>query len=107
MITQALCEVSALFVIPPEAFDPPPKVQSAFVRLIPREQSPIADCDRKSFEQVVTAAFAHRRKTLRNNLKKIIELESAEKTIDLTRRAESLSIEEFVQLSALLKPRNP
>ena len=99
VMTQTLCEVTALFDIPPDAFYPPPKVQSAFVRLVPHQEIPVKDSDWKNFEQVVTAAFAHRRKTLRNNLKKIIDLESAEKDFDLSRRAETLSIDEFIQLS--------
>lgn len=102
VMTQAQCEVAPLFEIPPQAFDPAPKVQSAFVRLVPRSELPVSEQEWVSFETLVTAAFAHRRKTLRNNLKKLVDIESAEKEIDLTRRAESLSIDEFVKLSRFL-----
>ena len=102
VITQAQCEVTALFDIPPHAFNPPPKVQSAFVRLIPRTKPLIATEDWKAFELTVTAAFAHRRKTLRNNLKHLLDLENIERGVDLSRRAESLTIDEFIQLSRAL-----
>ena len=107
VVTQAQCEVEALFDIPPGAFNPAPKVNSAFVRLIPREQPLLAAEQWPAFEKTVTAAFAHRRKTLRNNLKKLLDPEQAdpeqaEQEIDLSRRAESLTIDEFITLSGLL-----
>ncbi len=110
VITQAQCDVTALFDIPPEAFNPPPKVQSAFVRLVPRSTPLISTEQWQAFEKTVSAAFAHRRKTLRNNLKNNFELEKATNEIrgeigaeiDLSRRAESLSIDEFIKLSQIL-----
>ena len=102
VITQAQCEVKALFDISPQAFNPPPKVQSAFVRLIPRAEPLIGDEEWKTFEKTVAAAFAHRRKTLRNNLKTLTNLENIDSEIDLSRRAESLTIDEFIQLSRIL-----
>ncbi len=99
VVTQCLCEVSHEFDIPPEAFDPQPKVMSAFVKLVPRTSSLIDESDWPTFIQIVTAAFSHRRKTLRNNLKKIIDIDQANEIIDLGRRAETLSIEEFKKLS--------
>jgi 16S rRNA (adenine1518-N6/adenine1519-N6)-dimethyltransferase len=55
-----------LFVVPPEAFDPPPKVDSAIVRMIPRKDVPV--CDGAALEEVVTKAFTQRRKVIRNCL---------------------------------------
>lgn len=101
VITQAQCEVTSLFEISPEAFHPAPKVTSAFVRLIPRQENLVAADNWKNFQSIVTAAFSHRRKTLRNNLKKTIELAKVEQVIDLSRRAETLSLQEFIQLSEL------
>lgn len=102
VVTQARCEVTALFDIPPQAFYPPPKVMSAFVQLKPRAK-PLVDADHwQGFEQVVTAAFSHRRKTLRNNLRKLLDLDAANDMIDLGRRAETLTISEFAGLAKLL-----
>jgi len=99
IMTQVQCEVESLFEIPPEAFDPAPKVQSAFVRLTPRQQPLVSSDVLPQFEKLVTAAFAQRRKTLRNNLKKIINIEQAQEIIDLSRRAETLTIENFLALT--------
>ncbi len=99
IMTQVQCEVESLFDIPPESFDPPPKVQSAFVRLTPRQQPLVAVEQLPGFEQLVTAAFSQRRKTLRNNLKKLIDLDQTQQHIDLSRRAETLTIENFLTLT--------
>ena len=98
IVTQCLCEVTREFEIPPEAFDPQPKVMSAFVKLVPRENSLVNAGQWQSFVSLVTAAFSQRRKTLRNNLKNLIDIDAAEKVIDLGRRAETLTIDEFIGL---------
>ena len=67
VMAQLQCQVEHLFDVPPEAFYPPPKVQSAVVRLTPRRQLP--PVEREALAKVVTQAFAQRRKTLRNNFK--------------------------------------
>jgi dimethyladenosine transferase len=69
VMAQFQCEVEHLFDVPPEAFYPPPKVQSAIVRLTPHKTPPYPDVDRDALASVVTQAFAQRRKTLRNNFK--------------------------------------
>jgi 16S rRNA (adenine1518-N6/adenine1519-N6)-dimethyltransferase len=102
IMAQAQCEVSSLFEIPPESFAPAPKVQSAFVRLTPRETSLVADEQHPQFQELVTAAFSHRRKTLRNNVKKLIDTTKAEQEIDLSRRAETMTIDEFLLLSQFM-----
>ena len=58
-----------LLDVPPTSFDPPPKVDSAVVRLIPRDPAELTAIDEAELSRVVTAAFAQRRKMLRNNLK--------------------------------------
>ncbi|MRD72232.1 16S rRNA (adenine(1518)-N(6)/adenine(1519)-N(6))-dimethyltransferase RsmA [Rhodocyclus tenuis] len=85
---------------PPEAFDPPPKVHSAVVRLIPRPASERQAVDEAVFARVVAAAFAQRRKMLRNTLKAVIpDAGFAALGIDPTRRAEELPISDYVRLA--------
>lgn len=103
IMAQFDCEVTHLFDVPPEAFYPPPKVQSAIVRLVPRDQPLYPSCDKVKLAKVVQLAFAQRRKTLRNNLKGVFtdnELQSVDISPDA--RAETLGINQFVALSALL-----
>ncbi len=87
-----------LFDVPPQAFTPPPKVTSAVVRLEPRE-TPL-EADLKQMERLTQAAFGQRRKMLRQSLKPLGGEALLEKAgIDPTRRAETLSVEEFVDLA--------
>jgi 16S rRNA (adenine1518-N6/adenine1519-N6)-dimethyltransferase len=91
-------EAQILFEVPRQAFTPPPKVTSAVVRLEPREIPLKADL--KAMERVTQAAFGQRRKMLRQSLKALggeALLERA--SIDPTRRAETLSVEEFAALA--------
>lgn len=100
IMTQYLCEVEHLFDVPPEAFDPAPKVQSAIVRLAPRQSSPWPECDPVQLRKVVQAAFAQRRKTLRNNLKGIIDAPALEVLgIDPGARAETLDLIQFIHIT--------
>ncbi len=87
-----------IFDIPPSAFTPAPKVTSSVVHIVPRtEPLPV---DLKSLEKVTRAAFGQRRKMLRQSLKSIGGEELLNHAgIDGTRRAETLSIEEFVRLA--------
>ncbi len=102
IMAQYRCETELLFEVPPEAFDPPPRVQSAIVRLTPLPAPLYPGCDEQRLERVVKAAFAQRRKTLRNNLKGLISAESIEAAgIDPACRAETLSMDEFVRLAGL------
>jgi 16S rRNA (adenine1518-N6/adenine1519-N6)-dimethyltransferase len=101
VMLQAYCDVKMLFPIGPGAFQPAPRVESAFVRLIPFKTPLIAQHQQQFFAQVVTRAFSQRRKTLRNTLKKIVEPEIMEHCgIDPGTRAEQLSVKEFICLSA-------
>jgi 16S rRNA (adenine1518-N6/adenine1519-N6)-dimethyltransferase len=100
IMAQYQCKVEHLFDVPPEAFNPPPKVQSAIVRLAPWQESPWPCCDPVELRRIVQAAFAQRRKTLRNNLKGIIDNESlALLGIDPGARAETLELNQFIEIS--------
>ncbi len=100
IMAQFDCEVSHLFDVPPEAFFPPPKVDSAIVRLVPRPTDSRLDCDRSNLAKVVQMAFAQRRKTLRNNLKGVFEDDQLEALgVDPSARAETLSLETYVALA--------
>jgi 16S rRNA (adenine1518-N6/adenine1519-N6)-dimethyltransferase len=92
--------VEALFTVPPEAFYPAPKVQSAVVRLIPKPREERQARDEARLEQLVMKAFGQRRKMLRSTLKGELP-ESAWETLGINpeRRAETLSLEEFVALA--------
>jgi len=92
-----------LFTVPPEAFDPPPKVESAFVRAIPYAQPPHPAKDEALFAKVVLAAFSQRRKTLRNTLKGLLDDAGfAALNIDSQLRAENLSVAQFVAIANYL-----
>ena len=97
VLLQAFYDIDYLVSVPPGAFDPPPKVQSGVIRLR-RNSTPALDCDEKLFFRVVKTAFNQRRKTLRNALKPIGELPDHPL---LTKRAEQLSVPQFVELTLL------
>jgi 16S rRNA (adenine1518-N6/adenine1519-N6)-dimethyltransferase len=103
IMIQYHCQVHSLFNVPPDAFSPPPKVDSSIVRLVPHPRPPVQVNDLATFEKLVSSAFAQRRKTLRNNLKDWLS-ESQWQTagIDPQRRAETLSLEEFARLALVL-----
>ncbi|WP_110602581.1 16S rRNA (adenine(1518)-N(6)/adenine(1519)-N(6))-dimethyltransferase RsmA [Salinicola lusitanus] len=111
VMTQYHCAVESLFVVPPGAFVPQPKVDSAIVRLTPHAELPSPALDEAHFADVVREAFGQRRKTLRNNLKGMIDAEAlAALGIDPGRRPQTLRVEEFVAISnhlAGLQPENP
>ena len=89
--------------VPPEAFNPPPKVDSAVVRMIPLPASMIKVKDPARLEQVVSQAFSQRRKTLRNNLRGLLEQADFESLgIDGGLRPENLSVEQFILLANYL-----
>ncbi|NDU84998.1 MAG: 16S rRNA (adenine(1518)-N(6)/adenine(1519)-N(6))-dimethyltransferase RsmA [Ferrovum sp.] len=93
--------LEALFDVPPEAFSPPPKVNSAVIRLIPKTPGEQPSCDPQRLSQVVAQAFSQRRKMLRSTLKGWLTDKDWESLgIDPQRRAETLSLAEFARLSA-------
>lgn len=108
VMIQYRCKVEKLFDVPPGAFTPPPRVDSSMVRLIPQATPPVAVNDTERFARVVRAAFASRRKTLRNNMKGWLSAEDLTALgIDPTRRAETLSLAEFAALSNAVESPPP
>ena len=96
-------EVEALLDVPPEAFDPPPRVNSAVVRMTPRAQP--AAVDAAVLEELVQAAFSQRRKLLRHGLGRWLEERACVVDFDLQRRAEEVPVEEYLALAAAIAPR--
>ena len=100
VMVQFRARVETLFLVGPGAFRPPPKVQSAVIRLTPLEKPPVNVADPRKLEQVVALAFSMRRKTLRNALKPILstaEIEAA--GVDPGARAETLDLARFAALA--------
>jgi len=107
IMAQYQCRVEHLFDVPPHAFKPPPKVQSAIVRLTPWPQSPWPQCSAPLLRALVKAAFAQRRKTLRNNLKEIIDSTQLEALgIDPGARAETLQLTQFIEITNAIHVQN-
>jgi 16S rRNA (adenine1518-N6/adenine1519-N6)-dimethyltransferase len=105
VLSQWLCETAIVMHIPAAAFAPPPKVDSALVRLIPRPNQP-ERLQFRAMERVTAAAFGQRRKMLRGALKSLGgEALLREAEIDPVRRAETLSVAEFVRLMELVVRR--
>ncbi|WP_262964309.1 16S rRNA (adenine(1518)-N(6)/adenine(1519)-N(6))-dimethyltransferase RsmA [Methylobacter psychrophilus] len=104
VMMQYFCATELLFDVPPESFDPAPKVMSAIVRLVPHQQPPVKVNDMTKLNRVVVQAFSQRRKTLRNSLKKLIDEDVIiALNIDPTLRAEALSLNDFAKLSNVLQ----
>ncbi|GHB00306.1 16S rRNA (adenine(1518)-N(6)/adenine(1519)-N(6))-dimethyltransferase RsmA [Modicisalibacter luteus] len=100
IMAQYHCQVDSLFIVPPEAFIPRPKVDSAIVRLVPHETLPAQAADEALFADIVREAFAQRRKTLRNNLKGRVSAETLEALgIDPARRPQTLTVAEMVSIA--------
>lgn len=100
VMLQYHCEVEHLFDVPPEAFDPQPKVDSAMVRLIPHRDSPYEVVAVDQLQRLVASAFAMRRKTLTNNLKGLVSIAELNALgIDGGKRPEQISVSEYVQLA--------
>jgi 16S rRNA (adenine1518-N6/adenine1519-N6)-dimethyltransferase len=81
--------------VPPECFDPPPKVNSAIVKMIPRQDIHLTDKEYQSLERVVSMAFAQRRKVLRNNLSSIKDILKLSDDV-LGLRAQDISVEDYI-----------
>ena len=102
VMLQAYCAVTPLFTVAPGAFRPPPKVDSAVVRLVPRDPEDIGVDDQARFAAVVRAAFGQRRKTLRNALSGVADAATIEAAgLDPGDRAERIPVEGFVRLANL------
>ena len=89
-----------LITVPPESFEPAPKVESAFVRCVPHISLPFVAKDTALFAKIVMAAFGQRRKTIRNTLKDyLIDDDFAQLNLNTQLRAENLSVRDFVDIS--------
>ena len=102
VMLQAYCTVTALFKVPPGAFRPPPKVDSAVVRLVPHPPGQVGIADPRRFADIVRAAFGQRRKTLRNALSSVCTAEDIVRAgVDPQSRAEQLAVADFIALANL------
>ena len=101
VLLQAWYDIEYLFTVGEGAFNPPPKVKSAVIRLT-RNGRESLDCDEALFKKVVKTAFGQRRKTLRNSLKTLLPegFDTSDPLFDL--RPERLSVEDFVRLTRML-----
>ena len=93
-------EMGKVLDVGPDAFYPQPKVDSAVIRMLPREKPELKANDEALFARLVTTAFSQRRKTLRNTLRHVLEQADFEAlTIDPQARAETLSVSDFVRIA--------
>ena len=100
VMLQLACRVEPLFDVPPEAFRPPPKVESAVVRLLPLQPHELHDAPPEHVYAVVRAVFGQRRKTLANALKPLLDSDAIRRAdVDPRARAETLAPTDFVRLA--------
>lgn len=98
VMTSLYFDIKICFLISPNVFLPKPKVQSAFIEIMKKENSYHKDINLKLFDQIVRMAFNQRRKMLRNSLSSL-EIDVKNCAIDFTKRPEQLSIEDFIEIS--------
>ena len=100
VMAQYYCNVIPVLEVPPTAFIPAPKVESAVVRLEPYDTPPFIAKSLKVLNQVCSMAFNQRRKTIRNGWREILSAEELETlSIDIGKRAENISVEEYVRVA--------
>lgn len=110
VMVQTWCSAERLFVIGPGAFSPPPRVDSAVVRLLPYRPPPWPLADPALHRRIVAAAFSQRRKTLRNSLSGLMPPEQLTAVgIDPSARAETIAVADFVRLAnaCCIRPGQP
>jgi 16S rRNA (adenine1518-N6/adenine1519-N6)-dimethyltransferase len=108
VMLQVRFRLERLFVVPPGAFRPAPKVDSAVVRLVPLRERRLRLTDAALFEALVAAALGQRRKTLRNALRNLADETDLQRAgIDPRARGETLSVEDFVRLENALAVSRP
>jgi 16S rRNA (adenine1518-N6/adenine1519-N6)-dimethyltransferase len=98
---QARYHMEQVLEVPPEAFDPQPKVNSAVVRMIPRVDFDLNDAQWTSLEKVVAAAFSQRRKMLRTNLQNFADKLSLTE-LELKSRAQDISVDRYIEWAKTL-----
>jgi 16S rRNA (adenine1518-N6/adenine1519-N6)-dimethyltransferase len=101
VMLQARYDMELVLEVPPEAFEPQPKVNSAVVRMIPRIDFNLSDAEWRSLEQLVAAAFSQRRKMLRTNLQAFAERLRLTET-ELKARAQDIAVERYVEWAKIL-----
>ncbi|MBE1302299.1 MAG: 16S rRNA (adenine(1518)-N(6)/adenine(1519)-N(6))-dimethyltransferase RsmA [Alteromonadaceae bacterium] len=107
IMAQYYCQVMPVLHVPPGAFNPPPKVDSAVVRLIPHATLPVKVDDKHVLDQVVSAAFNQRRKTIRNSLRNHMDEAQLEALgLNPTARAENLSLSDFALIANAITQGN-
>ncbi len=100
IMLQYQCAAESLFDVPPEAFDPAPKVNSAIIYLQPRREPLGGQVNSVQLNKLVTQAFSQRRKTIANTLKKLVTVDQlANVGIVPEQRPETITIEQYVQLT--------
>ena len=97
--------IEALFDVAPTAFDPPPRVDSAIVRMLPLAVPPVLDETR--LQALVALAFSQRRKLLRHTLGRWLDEQGLGGSFDVQRRAEEVPVAEYVALAQTLPPKPP
>lgn len=103
VMAQYFCQVIPVLHVPPGAFKPPPKVDSAVVRLVPHKTKPVTVRSESNLNRVCAQAFNQRRKTIRNSLKDCLnEAQIVEAGINPELRAENLSLKDFAALANLM-----
>jgi 16S rRNA (adenine1518-N6/adenine1519-N6)-dimethyltransferase len=102
VLVQAFYDAEYLFTVPPEVFNPPPKVESGVLKLT-RKKNYHLDCDEKLLFKVVKTAFQQRRKTLRNSLKTLNLSDNLREDVIFGKRPEQLSVSEFIKLTQLIE----
>jgi len=101
VMLQARYHLEKLLDVPPEAFDPQPKVNSAVVRMIPRSNFNASPEEWRALEKVVAAAFAQRRKMLRTNLQDYLGRLQLQED-ELTKRAQDISVARYLEWASVL-----
>jgi 16S rRNA (adenine1518-N6/adenine1519-N6)-dimethyltransferase len=101
VMLQARYDMELVLEVPPEAFEPKPKVNSAVVRMIPRKDFNLSDAQWGALEQVVAAAFSQRRKMLRTNLQAFAERLSLTE-LELKARAQDIPVERYIEWAKAL-----
>lgn len=103
VMLQAYYDTEHLFDVPATAFLPPPKVMSAVIRMVPKNPESRNNIPFNLLQKVVTTAFSHRRKMLRNNWANVVPEETAHAAgIELTSRAESIATEQYIHVAQQL-----
>ena len=100
IMTQYYCKTIPVIEVPPTAFVPPPKVDSAVIRLIPKDKELRTQANPKTLNRVCLEAFNQRRKTLRNSLSNLMTAEELnELGIDASLRAENISLDQYITIA--------